>query len=94
MAFLIDTNILFRSVQPHHPQSGVVERALALLRTRHEVLHIATQNLIEFWAVATRPEAENGLGMSVEMAADFSALFVPFRRVHRATCHERGFPVP
>lgn len=48
MAFLIDTNILLRSVQPHHPQSGVVERALAVLRTRDEVLHIATQNPIKF----------------------------------------------
>ena len=29
---------------------------------------MAAQNLVEFWAAATRPEGENGLGMSVEAA--------------------------
>jgi predicted nucleic acid-binding protein len=68
MAFLLDTNILLRSLQPHHPHCSAVERALTVLRTRDEVLHIAAQNLIEFWAVATRPQSENGLGMSVDVA--------------------------
>ena len=27
---------------------------------------MAAQNLIEFWAAATRPAGENGLGMSIE----------------------------
>jgi hypothetical protein len=66
MAFLIDTNILLRSLQPHHPHCSIAERALAVLRSRDETLHLAVQNLIEFWAVATRPETENGLGMSIE----------------------------
>jgi predicted nucleic acid-binding protein len=61
MAFLLDTNILLRSLQPHHPHCSAVERALTVLRTRDEGLHIAAQNLIEFWAVATRPQSENGL---------------------------------
>ena len=30
---------------------------------------VAPQNLIEFWAVATRPVEHNGLGMSVPQAA-------------------------
>jgi predicted nucleic acid-binding protein len=68
MAFLIDTNILLRLLQPHHPKCTVVGRALAELRRRPEVLHITAQNLIEFWAVATRPPSENGLGMTVEVA--------------------------
>jgi predicted nucleic acid-binding protein len=29
---------------------------------------VAAQNLIEFWAAATRPAGENGLGMSIEAA--------------------------
>src|ERR1700734_2589469 len=66
MAFLIDTNILLRTTQPHHPHCAPAERAVAALRGRHEVLHVAAQNLIEFWAAATRPEGENGLGMSIE----------------------------
>jgi len=38
------------------------------LRSRNEALHVAAQNLIEFWAAATRPAGENGLGMSLEEA--------------------------
>lgn len=68
MAILIDTNILLRSLQPHHPHCAIVERALSALRTRNETLNVTAQNLIEFWAVATRPASENGLGMTVEMA--------------------------
>lgn len=68
MAILIDTNVLLRSLQPHHPHCAMVERAVSALRTRNETLNVAAQNLIEFWAVATRPATENGLGMTVEMA--------------------------
>ena len=68
MAFLIDTNILLRTMQPHHPHCAPAERAVEALRAANEVLHVAAQNLIEFWAVATRPEGENGLGMSIEAA--------------------------
>ena len=69
MAFLVDTNIMLRSLQPHHAHCAQAEGALGKLRTRNETLHVAAQNLIEFWAVATRPIGENGLGMSVEMAS-------------------------
>ncbi len=68
MAILIDTNILLRSVQPHHPHSGMAERAVNALRRRNETLNVAAQNLIEFWAVATHPVTENGLGMRIETA--------------------------
>ena len=68
MAFLIDTNILLRTMQPHHPHCAPAERAVATLRSRNETLHVAAQNLIEFWAAATRPEGENGLGISMEAA--------------------------
>jgi predicted nucleic acid-binding protein len=69
MAILIDTNILLRLLQPHHPHFPLVERALVTLRMRNEPLNIMPQNLMEFWAVATRPTSENGLGMTVENAA-------------------------
>jgi predicted nucleic acid-binding protein len=68
MAILIDTNILLRSLQPHHPHCGIVERAVSVLRGRNEPLCVTAQNLVEFWAVATRPVSENGLGMTVETA--------------------------
>jgi predicted nucleic acid-binding protein len=69
MAILIDTNILLRSLQPHHPHCALVERAVRTLRVRNETLNVTAQNLIEFWAVATRPTIANGLGMTVEMAS-------------------------
>ena len=70
MAILVDTNILLRSVQPHHPHYVVVERAFAKLRSGSEPLVVSVQNLFEFWSVATRPaERENGLGLSPELAA-------------------------
>jgi len=69
MAVLVDTNILLRSVQPHHPHYGAVERAFSILRANRETLHVTIQNFIEFWAVATRPTGNaNGLGMSTESA--------------------------
>ena len=69
MAILIDTNILLRLLQPHHPHSAVAERAVRTLRTRNESLNVTPQNLMEFWAVATRPASDNGLGMIAENAA-------------------------
>jgi predicted nucleic acid-binding protein len=67
MAILVDSNILLRSVQTHHPHYALVERAFAVLRAGNETLTVAVQNLIEFWAVATRPvESQNGLGMTIE----------------------------
>src|ERR1035438_10258941 len=69
MAILIDTNILLRLLQPHHTHGSLVERALGTLRTGNESLNATPQNLMEFWAVSTRPASENGLGMTVENAA-------------------------
>jgi predicted nucleic acid-binding protein len=67
MAILVDTNILLRSVQTHHPHYALVEHAFAVLRGRNEILNVAAQNFIEFWAVATRPVgSENGLGMTTD----------------------------
>jgi predicted nucleic acid-binding protein len=68
MAVLLDTNILLRLLQPHSPHAPIAERALNALRSRNESLQITAQNIVEFWAVATRPAAENGLGMTVERA--------------------------
>jgi predicted nucleic acid-binding protein len=70
MAILVDTNIPLRSVQPHHPHYALVEKAFTYLQVRRETLFVAVQNLIEFWAVATRPlGSENGLGITTEAAS-------------------------
>jgi len=42
-----------------------VARSVSILATRRDELHVVAQNLIEFWAVATRPIVNNGLGLSV-----------------------------
>jgi len=43
--------------------------AVVGLRRKGEDLCVVPQNLIEFWAVATRPLAANGLGLTVEEAS-------------------------
>jgi predicted nucleic acid-binding protein len=68
MAALVDTNVLLRLMQPHSPHSPIAEHPLNALRRRKEELCVVSQNLIEFWVVATRPMAENGLGLTVEAA--------------------------
>ena len=47
-----------------HPHHQIAENALTVLRLRRETLCVAPQNLIEFWAVATRSRDDNGLGMT------------------------------
>ncbi len=70
MAILTDSNILLRLLQPHHPHCQVAERGVDILRKRNEVLVVVSQNLYELWAAATRPFDENGLGLTVEQAAN------------------------
>ncbi len=65
MSYLVDSNILTRLTQkksPHHP---FVRNALISLRRQNEEICIVPQNLIEFWAVATRPVLSNGLGLTI-----------------------------
>ncbi|MGA3074534.1 MAG: hypothetical protein ABSG56_12655 [Bryobacteraceae bacterium] len=69
METLVDTNVLLRLPQPEHPQYTIASTALAGVRRQESDLCIARQNLVEFWAVATRPVADNGLGLSPLMTA-------------------------
>ena len=59
---LLDTNILLRFCNPTSPQHLEVEHALAHLRLQGHIPCLTTQNIVEFWAVATRPSEVNGLG--------------------------------
>jgi predicted nucleic acid-binding protein len=66
--YLADTNLLLRLSDTPSPQNPIAARALArLLREDHEIF-ITAQNMIELWAVATRPVEANGLGWNVERA--------------------------
>lgn len=68
MSYLVDTNVLLRYAQKNHPMRPDARRALLALRKQGEDLCIIPQNIIEFWAVATRPSADNGLGLTVDEA--------------------------
>lgn len=70
MAYLIDTNVLLRSVDPNHSMYNDATNAISLLRNQGERLCIVPQNLIEFWNVYTRPANKNGLGHTVEEARE------------------------
>ena len=63
--YLFDTNIWLRLVQPASPQHTLAVEALAVLLVRGDTVALTAQNLIEFWSVASRPVAANGLGWSI-----------------------------
>jgi predicted nucleic acid-binding protein len=61
---LVDTSVLARTLQPHHPMYAVADAAIERLLGQGRELYIVPQNLIELWVVATRPVAQHGLGMA------------------------------
>jgi predicted nucleic acid-binding protein len=64
MIYLVDTNVLLRSIQTGHPMHADASRAVELLIDQGHELSVVAQSLIEFWAVATRPTSNNGLALS------------------------------
>lgn len=61
MTYLLDTRILLRMVDGSDSVHPVVQQAVDGLVGRREDLCITTQNFAEYWNVATRPIANNGL---------------------------------
>lgn len=68
MRVLVDTNILLRSAQPNHPLCSQATRAVSKLIRQKDAVFFCSQNIAEFWNVATRPTGLNGLGLSQEEA--------------------------
>jgi predicted nucleic acid-binding protein len=68
VAYLVDTNLLLRSVEPHHPMYGDTVNAISILAGAGIELFITSQNLVEFWRSATRPVERNGLGLTIAQA--------------------------
>lgn len=64
MAYLLDTNVLLRSIQPHHAQHREAVNAVAKLLEEGERVYVVPQVIIEFWNVCTRPADKNGLGLT------------------------------
>src|SRR5271167_4616138 len=66
MRVLVDTNILLRSAQPNHPLCPQATHAVSKLLRQIVPVFFCSQNIAEFWNVATRPTELNGLGLSHE----------------------------
>lgn len=96
MTALFDTNQLMRMNEPSDADYRLVRRAAHRLRLRGVRLCIFSQNLIEFWNVATRPATtRGGFGLSLtetdrrmrllerrfELLPDTPAVFVEWRRL-------------
>ncbi len=95
MLYLADTNVLLRSAEPAHPMHPVAVRAVKTLLIRGETVCVFTQNLIEFWNVATRDANKNGLGFTTSqteaevsrieellmVVADSPAIYPEWRRL-------------
>lgn len=65
MDFCVDSNILIYIVNDLSPFHINTSKAILAISSRGDKLMVFPQNLVEFWAVATRPIAANGLGMTI-----------------------------
>jgi len=68
MRVLADTNVLARIAQPGHHQHRSAQESVRLLLAQEHDLCILPQVLYEFWVVATKPAAANGLELSIAQA--------------------------
>ena len=79
MAYLLDTNVVWRRIRKNDPRHADVKSAIDALVEAGEQVYITAQNLVEFRAVATRPESANGLGFTsveaITAASEIEAMF-------------------
>ncbi|WP_310821319.1 type II toxin-antitoxin system VapC family toxin [Stratiformator vulcanicus] len=75
MNILLDTNTIARIAEEDSPRHEVVKRAIDRLRSDGETLLLVPQAIYEFWVVATRTKAVNGLGMTTAATAAFVEQF-------------------
>lgn len=68
-SYLVDTNILLRSADPASVGHSAAVHAVSVLLMRGEQVLITAQNLVEFWAVVTRPVEANGFGWKSQVAS-------------------------
>ena len=63
--YLVDSNVLLRWLDTTDEEHSTAKNAIDALDAQGHSLHIAPQNIIEFWAVASRPIDKNGFGWDV-----------------------------
>jgi predicted nucleic acid-binding protein len=92
---LADTNILLRRLHRANPQHRQARDAINKFSRDGNRLCVASQNLVELWAVRTRPVHANGFGLtpgqtgrvlaliesSVIRLPDSDAIYVEWRRL-------------
>lgn len=95
MEILADTNILLRRLHRANPQHRQARDAINKFSRDGNRLCVASQNLVELWAVCTRPVHANGFGLtpgqtgrvlaliesSVIRLPDSDAIYVEWRRL-------------
>lgn len=91
MRILVDTNVLARLAHVNHPHQTLARDALRRLRDADHELRTVPQVLYEYWAVATRPVAQNGLGFTVE---DTHAQLQQWQELFPTLRDERGILGP
>jgi predicted nucleic acid-binding protein len=78
--YLLDTNILLRASDPSQTNYELTLQAIATILEQGDECVPVVQVLYEFWVVATRPVAVNGLGWTAEQTmrevTDISDRFV------------------
>ena len=75
MAYLVDTSLLLRLANTSDVLYTVARHAVVTLHGQGETLHTTPQNLVEFRNGATRPVAENGLGVPPAVVEQKAAVF-------------------
>ncbi len=60
--YLVDANVLLRWLDEDNTQHATAKGAIDDIEAQGHELYITSQNVIEFWAVATRPVEKNGFG--------------------------------
>ncbi|BAY34399.1 hypothetical protein NIES2107_63040 [Nostoc carneum NIES-2107] len=65
-SYLLDTNIILRFADTRSSEYEIINNAIFQILLQGGRCFITPQVLIEFWVVATRPVAVNGLGWTPE----------------------------
>ena len=68
MDHVVDTSMLVRQADVNSADRPLALQALTRLTGQSNLLYTVPQNMVEFWVVATRPQAVNGLGLSTAEA--------------------------
>lgn len=65
---LADTNVILRRLHRAHPQHRQAREAITNFTRAGDRICVTSQNLMELWAVCTRPVDSNGFGLTTSQA--------------------------